>query len=135
MKGVFVPKSFIILFVLKCWKKSKKRESLGNWFWSLFQCLFGVFSSVYLCCFHFQTLYFLTLELSYLILSIGSCFYEKNCLWFIVITKCCNLFFALALCLSLLCRGDCIRVLVLCLSLLCRGDCVRVLALCPIPLV
>ena len=56
---------------------------------------------------------FLTLELSSLILSIGSCFCEKNCLWSIEITKCYlwsldhqdyNLFFTLALCLSLLCR-------------------------------
>jgi len=42
----------------------------------------------------------------------------------------CNLFFTLALCLSLLCRGNCVWALPLYLSLLCRGDCVWALALC-----
>ena len=75
------------------------------------------FPSVFLCYSLFQILYFLILELSFLILSIGSYFSKKFFLWSIEITKCylwsldhqnCNLFFTLALCLSLLCWGDCV---------------------------
>ena len=66
--------SFICFKVLE---KSKKRESSRNWFWSLFQYLFSVFSSIFLCYSLFQTLCFLTLELSSLILSIGYCFVRK----------------------------------------------------------
>ena len=105
------------------------------------------FPSVFLYYFSFQTLCFLTPELSYLILSIGSCFCEKYCLWSIVITKCCLWFiviskFAISSFLWVCVHPSCVEVIVvvvwlsaypscvemivvwLCaLSLLCRGDC------------
>ena len=117
LKGVFEPKSFIFYLFSKCWKNQRK-ESLWKISFDLYFNIYLVFfSSIFLCYFLFQTLYFLTLKLSSLILSIGSCFCEKNYLLYIVITKCClwlldyqdyNLFFILALCLFLLCRGDCV---------------------------
>ena len=137
----------IFYFVLKCWK-SKKRESLGNWFWSLFQYQSCVFLKYFSLLFSFPNTLF---SHTWTITSnpiYRSCFCEENCLWSIVITKYCLwsivitkfvISFLLWLCaLSLLCRGDCgwvwlytypscVEVIVielwLCaLSLLCRGD-------------
>jgi len=57
--------------------------------------------------FFIQNTLFLTLELIISILSIGSCFSEKN--WFVVAdtTKCCKPFF---LCDIPLVRGDCVDI-------------------------
>jgi len=88
LKGDFEPKNFIFYLFLKC-EKNQRKESL----WEIsfdpsLQIYLVFFLSVFLCYFSFQTLFFLTLELSSLILSIGSCFCKKNYLWSIVITKC-----------------------------------------------
>ena len=70
--------------------------------------------------FSFQNTFFLTLELSILYLSIGSCFCEKNCLWSFKITKrdCLWSLWSPSVFLSLLCAR-------LVPSFLCRGDCVE----------
>ena len=56
--------SFIYFKMLE---NRRKRESLGDWFLDLYFNIYLVFlPRVFLYCFHLQTLYFLTIELSYL---------------------------------------------------------------------
>ena len=56
----------LILFVIKGWKIQRKKEVFRNWFCSSFLFYPRSFPKYFLCDFDFQTLYFLTLELSYL---------------------------------------------------------------------
>ena len=51
---------YLSSFILKCWKIQRNREYLGIGFDLYLNIYLVIFSSVFLCCFHFQTLYFLT---------------------------------------------------------------------------
>ena len=77
-------------FIFICFKGlEKSRKVFGNWFDLHLHFYLEFFSRVFLCNFNFQTLYFLTLELSILsIRIIVLC--ERIGLCFVETTKCCK---------------------------------------------
>ena len=134
----FWAKRFYLYLFLKGWKNQRKRKSLGIDFDLYLYFYLEFFPRVFLCDFDFQTLYFLTLELSIFPIY-QDLVLVRNLVCGLLRPPSVITFFVL---LSLLCRGDCGGCVAIplvkggCVGFvsipLVRGDCC--LAQCPIPL-